>query len=575
MNTIMSIPKNIHNLIKREIWRKKLQKLLAYSLRGAAILSLALSTSLALYQMGFTSLSSFQYLAIFGFSALVLLLLTALLYPYPTEKIALQLDRTYRTSERLSIAIELIKSGKNSPFAQAAILDGENIARELLQKKSKISIRNSLKPGLREFLFSLAIWALLPLVHPLQFDSSAATDVKAAPRQPATDVKSQLPPEILELIKKVANSTPKDPDVKKLNRELRELKREILAGRLDRRELLKKLAHLKHRLNNLTQREEKNRRELYQKYRELLQNMKGEPLLRPLRRTLTQLRPKETGKKFQKLTETLQKRRLKRRRREKLSNFFKKLGQMMPRKVRNNLKKLSRQLKRRGKLSPDKKNSLRKVRRELERTVQKLRRHREIQQIQRQLENLRDLVRQSKPQNRQRVRQLVRFLRRAKGVGRTPQPHPQNSPSDNSRKNFKNRPADGRYPSQPQPGRSTGAGGERRGSGRRPGTQKERGNPSGRRKGYGLQKGGEPLGEESHSDIAQDYREDFLRGKKGRGPTKREVIQFSGKSGFVTRSYRKVFRAYYQLSEEVLERSAIPPAYKKVIQRYFRLIAPN
>jgi hypothetical protein len=53
------------------------------------------------------------------------------------------------------------------------------------------------------------------------------------------------------------------------------------------------------------------------------------------------------------------------------------------------------------------------------------------------------------------------------------------------------------------------------------------------------------------------------------------VIEDSSRKGFATRSYKKVYKDYRRVSEEVLENKKVPVNRRRFVRRYFRLIQPR
>jgi len=66
-----------------------------------------------------------------------------------------------------------------------------------------------------------------------------------------------------------------------------------------------------------------------------------------------------------------------------------------------------------------------------------------------------------------------------------------------------------------------------------------------------------------------------VRGKHGKGPTEAQVFKGSADKGFSSRNYRRVYVAYKKIWQKVLNQEEIPPGYRYLIQRYFRLIKPR
>ncbi len=66
-----------------------------------------------------------------------------------------------------------------------------------------------------------------------------------------------------------------------------------------------------------------------------------------------------------------------------------------------------------------------------------------------------------------------------------------------------------------------------------------------------------------------------VKGKHGKGPSEAQVFKGSADKGFSSSNYRKVYVAYKKIWQKVLNQEEIPPGYRYLIQRYFRLIKPR
>lgn len=66
-----------------------------------------------------------------------------------------------------------------------------------------------------------------------------------------------------------------------------------------------------------------------------------------------------------------------------------------------------------------------------------------------------------------------------------------------------------------------------------------------------------------------------LNGVPGTGPSRSEVIRGGAARGFATRDYERVYGDYASHAEESLERDRVPPGYRTFVERYFDLIRPR
>jgi hypothetical protein len=64
-------------------------------------------------------------------------------------------------------------------------------------------------------------------------------------------------------------------------------------------------------------------------------------------------------------------------------------------------------------------------------------------------------------------------------------------------------------------------------------------------------------------------------GTEGKGPTRSEVILGAADKGFAAQAYRRVYRDYTQIVEEVLKQEDVPLGYQYFVKRYFQLIKPR
>ncbi len=70
-------------------------------------------------------------------------------------------------------------------------------------------------------------------------------------------------------------------------------------------------------------------------------------------------------------------------------------------------------------------------------------------------------------------------------------------------------------------------------------------------------------------------KQSLIRGKDARGPSRSEVIVGASDRGFARRSYRRVYKDYYGVVEDVLKREDVPLGYRYYVKRYFQLIRPR
>ena len=77
------------------------------------------------------------------------------------------------------------------------------------------------------------------------------------------------------------------------------------------------------------------------------------------------------------------------------------------------------------------------------------------------------------------------------------------------------------------------------------------------------------------SSLKSSRKDQFVRGKEGKGPTRSEVILGAAEKGFSSQSYRRVYQDYSQVIEDALKQEDVPLGYKYFVKRYFQLIKPR
>jgi hypothetical protein len=189
---------------------------------------------------------------------------------------------------------------------------------------------------------------------------------------------------------------------------------------------------------------------------------------------------------------------------------------------------------------------------------------------------------------REMVRRMGRQQRRPGGG----QPEPGSEPGEQRRmseRSFSERAEQGLGPAdageaermrlragagQPRPG---GEGRGEQGQGE-PGEGQGQSPGQGEQAGQGDKPGQDPdpgptLGEKT--DMAAKSTDEQVQGRKGKGPSRGEIIQTSGRAGFASTAWREVHEDYSDIVEEDMEREQLPPGYRKYVQKYFDLIRPR
>lgn len=77
------------------------------------------------------------------------------------------------------------------------------------------------------------------------------------------------------------------------------------------------------------------------------------------------------------------------------------------------------------------------------------------------------------------------------------------------------------------------------------------------------------------TDLGAKHEEHKAEAKQGEGPSEAQVFQGGAEKGFSSQSYRRVYVQYRKIWQEVLNQEEIPPGYRYLVERYFRLIKPR
>jgi len=93
--------------------------------------------------------------------------------------------------------------------------------------------------------------------------------------------------------------------------------------------------------------------------------------------------------------------------------------------------------------------------------------------------------------------------------------------------------------------------------------------------GDGIGNSSDPNLQGQTTQLKTRRRNVMVRGQQSQGPTKSEVILGASEKGFATQHYRRVYREYTEIIEEVLKREEVPLGYKYYVKRYFQLIKPR
>lgn len=90
--------------------------------------------------------------------------------------------------------------------------------------------------------------------------------------------------------------------------------------------------------------------------------------------------------------------------------------------------------------------------------------------------------------------------------------------------------------------------------------------------GDGAGEGGDVQQADEATANQVQHRDSALRGTRGQGPTRSEVILEAAARGFASRDYERVHAEYERHAERALARDHVPGGYRFYVRRYFQLI---
>jgi hypothetical protein len=190
----------------------------------------------------------------------------------------------------------------------------------------------------------------------------------------------------------------------------------------------------------------------------------------------------------------------------------------------------------------------------------------EKQELKRQLEELRELLRQGGAGREQHLKRLQQFAEKARGKPGEGSPEEQSGKRGSAGQNGPPRLTLGPGGTPlPMPGAGRpGGGSERPGSGDSPAGGKEAGAGS----------SPEIKGEATSLDgTTEDVTAAAV--DTGQGAASSEVVYGAAERGFTGSRYQKVYTQYRTVAEDVLQQDTIPAGYEFYVRRYFQLIRPR
>ncbi|MCC6749805.1 MAG: hypothetical protein IT371_19220 [Deltaproteobacteria bacterium] len=93
--------------------------------------------------------------------------------------------------------------------------------------------------------------------------------------------------------------------------------------------------------------------------------------------------------------------------------------------------------------------------------------------------------------------------------------------------------------------------------------------------GDGIGSGTDPNTRGDPTHLKSRRKDVFVKGMESKGPTRSEVILGAAEKGFSTQNYRRVYRDYTHIIEDVMKREEVPLGYRYYVKRYFELIKPR
>jgi hypothetical protein len=93
--------------------------------------------------------------------------------------------------------------------------------------------------------------------------------------------------------------------------------------------------------------------------------------------------------------------------------------------------------------------------------------------------------------------------------------------------------------------------------------------------GIGRDPGADPLGAREPGNGSPRGEAHQAKVRSGAGPSRAEVIEAGARRGFARTEYHQVFDDYSAVVEETLDTTAVPPARRYLVRRYFELIRPR
>ncbi len=531
------------------------------------------------------------------------------------------LDRYHGLAGRVSNALSFQRQAKRTPLMDAAIDDALSVVSDLSPRRAApIQVP-------RGFWVSVGLAASVTLLSQLEVRTQRFVPAVVDNFEPL-----ELPADDVELLRQLAEEMQdkaEDPAALAAMRRFNQLIEDIAERRLDRQEVFRRLEQLERGLLN---EEALSDADLDEALADVGRELSRSTLSKPTAEALEQKNLpdaeealKQLAKRLREKPETINKAELERLRKalsaaseksnERLSRIEeqrrsllaqqkrllkkKEKGERLSAQEQRELERSKRQLKRldrqkqrakgaqseMSKLDRELAEAARKLQEEmggaaenLERGAEDINRmqkkqlsDKEKKALKKQLEELRQMLRQNKGDNQKRKEMLERFRRMARGQGGN-KPAGKSGSGESGKKQGKGQGKEG-------PGRlSLGMGQttiEVPVEGQAQSGSPGQGNSSGAgdEKGVGTGAGPNVAGEKGKQLDTVDVSAAGI--DSGEGAASSEVVFGAAERGFAGSGYENIYTDYKTVAEEVMESDEIPPGYKFYVRRYFQLIRPR
>jgi len=516
-------------------------------------------------------------------------------------RVAKRIDRTHQLHDRLVTAVEFAALERATCFHAAQVRDAERCATRVVPSTAA-PFRRPRDIGLLGLTLLCLVFVLL-----LKFPSTTVVAPKPPPLARLTIAPEDLEPHQALALELERQALEQDlPEVSELAKELNKLFEQIQKKELTRKELFAKLAELekkymdgldgnfddllkklkkmggelqkekltkeagnalkqadldkaKKELEDLAKKvdrlkQEQKRRLARSLDRASRQKMEKDQLKRKLDQLNRQIRRLQRQLKQQK-NNPAARRRLQRKQRQlqRLNRQQQQAAQQ-----RRQLQRLNQQMKRaaqnlRNQLSPEAMKALQQAAQQMGRFANQRNKLRMMGKAQGQMVDLKELLRRLGKGGKGKQGKLKDFLARAKGL------KPGQGKKGKGKKGLMLDPnGQGGTLIMPLPG-PPGAG------------QDDPNGPP----GDGIGDSSDPNLKGQATKLKARHKNLMVKGQESAGPTRSEVILGASEKGFATSHYRRVYREYTEIIEEVLKREEVPLGYKYYVKRYFQLIKPR